>query len=85
MADVTRKDKLVRIMLCVEHFGLSLIGQYPVVHVVAHHIGVERVGRLLTGHMQWFAPAIRDEPLVELPGAVGQARGSTAILVDKCA
>ena len=43
MAGVAGEDELVVVALGGQHLGHVLVGQHPVVHVVAHDVGVEQV------------------------------------------
>ena len=43
VARVLRKDELIVIAFGGEHLRHVLIGDDPVVHVVAHHIGIEKI------------------------------------------
>ena len=68
MAGVAGKDKLVVIALRGQHLGHLLIGNHPVMHVVAHDVRIEKVAVAdLHPDANRLGWAIRDELSRETP------------------
>src|SRR5580698_6596890 len=84
VAGVDGENILVVIALCGEDFGHLLVGEDPVVHVVAHGIGVVEV-LVADFHpdANGFGRRVGNEVLVELPCAVGIGGKGRPLLVDE--
>src|SRR5579863_4267099 len=84
VARIASKDKLVVIALGREHSRHPLIGQHPVVHVIAHHV---RVQQIPVAHFhpdaQGLARAVWNEVLVEFPRAMRHLRIPRPLLIHK--
>src|SRR5579863_7456239 len=86
VAGVLGEDELVLIALGSEGASHVFVGQDPVVHVVAHDVGVEEIEIAdLHPDADGLARRIGDEVLRELPGAVRGFRVVRPLLVDPCA
>src|SRR5262249_4013514 len=70
--------------LVLQHLGHAVIGFHPVVHAVAHHVGVEQV-LVADGDEQpdGFPGAVGNERLVKSPGAVGHLGIERPLLVHE--
>ena len=83
---VLSEDELVVVLLCGEDAGHALVGFDPVVHVVAHDVGVVKI--LVTDfhpNANRLAGALRYYVLVELPCTVWCFGVVGPLLVDPCA
>ncbi len=83
VARIFGEDELIVIAPRSEYAGHAFVGQDPVVHVVAHDVGVEEIAvAYLHPDSDGFGGSIGDEVLVELPCAVRGGRVGGPLLVD---
>ena len=84
VSGVARKYELIVISLGGERLRHVLVGQNPIVHSVAHHIGIEKIA---IAHLHpdpyRFPGILPNEVLVELPGTVWHLRIVRPLLVHK--
>src|SRR6266498_4377459 len=85
MPSIAGKDKLVVVALGGEDLRHILVGEDPVVHVVAHHIGIEQIPvPNFHPHSYRLCRTPRDEMLVKFPSAVWSFRTVRPLLINKC-
>ena len=83
VASVADEDELVVVALIGEDFGHSLVGDHPIMHVVAHNIWVEEVAvAYLHPDSQWLGRSVWNEVFVKLPCAIRGFRVIRPLLVD---
>src|SRR5579871_6708980 len=71
MTGVPGKNELVMVVLGAQSAGEILVGKHPVVHPIAHDVGVEQI-KVANLHpdADGLGGRVGDEVLGELPGAV---------------
>src|ERR1039457_4609515 len=85
VSGIAGKYELVVIALGSEYLRRMLVGENPIVQVVAHHVWIEQIP-VTNFHPDSYRldGAFRDEMFVKLPGAVRRPRIVRPLLVYEC-
>jgi hypothetical protein len=84
VSGVAGENELIVIALDSEYGGHAFVSENPVVHVIAHDVGIQQVAVAnLQPDAQGLGRAIGDEMLVKFPGAVRRLRIVGPLLVYK--